>query len=137
MQNKTKYTITVNECMDNLWRRKKKVIVPIILFVWTLSVVCSVIMYLAHYVIIFQTFILVLWNWCKYSLDSMTLINTILIEVAFNKAYKKLKRLRSSIDDQLESQNLPKWVRRDRVSFFWLCTSCTLSHQSGWLLKNP
>ena len=98
---------------------RKKVIIPIFIIIWILSIVSSTIS-VAFYVGVPGS-LEVFLEGLGYFLDLIMFTNTILIGVAFYKAHKKLKSIRSSIDEQEESHNLLEWVKRDfRLTLIFL-----------------
>ena len=106
---------------------KKKVMIPVFIIIWSLSSVSSTIMFIGLFYMLpqdplmLQDTIKVFWAGFKYFLDFMMFMNTILIGVAFYKSHKKLKSIRSSINEQEESQNLLEWVKRDfRLTLIFL-----------------
>ena len=112
----------------NLYEKfnKKKVMIPTILILWTVSMSFSICLsiawetenfdkmsYLKTRRLVYKVF--------EYSLALIMFLNTFLIDVAIYKSHKKLKEFRSSIDPQAESQNMLESVKRDfRLTLIFL-----------------
>ena len=84
--------------------QRKRIMIPIITLIWLLSIIPTVIM--------FFEFWMASWVF-KYAIDCMTIINTILIVLAFYKSRKKLIQHRLIINDHPENQNVIEMVKRD------------------------